>query len=81
MSISNAEIVQFRMLPDRAYWELIPGEQACYRGPGIDDLAFGSVGRVAEIRGYGALMDFGKLGRWRIPRYFLDLPISYNNSI
>ena len=81
MSITNAEIVQFRMLPDRAYWELIPGEQARYRGPGIDDLAFGSVGRVAEIRGYGALMDFGKLGRWRIPRYFLDLPISHDNSI
>ena len=74
MAKSGLETGQLRMLDQRACWELTPGGQAQYRGPGVGGLRPGSVGRIAEVRGTGALMDFGRRGRWRVPHYFLAPP-------
>ncbi len=56
-------------------WQPVPGARALYKGPRLEGLLSGSVGRVAELRERGAIMDFGKGGRWRVPRYFLAPPV------
>ena len=75
MDRQRHEVGQLALLDQRAGWQPAPGWRVRYQGPGLGGLRFGMVGRIAEVRGRGALIDFGRRGTWRVPQYFLAPPL------
>lgn len=50
---------------------LLPGMPVVYRGAIPGGPPYGAAGWVKSLRVLGAMVDFGELGTWQVPRHLL----------